>query len=703
MRLSSLFAVGLAFLAAAILSLVAAGFAVSAVEDRTEIGVRQSLDGAGHDWAEVQADGLRVILSGTAPDEATRFNALTVAAEVVDAARVIDQMHITPTADLTPPRFSAEVLRNDSGISIIGLVPAETDRADLVEELGDIVGAEKVADLLETAKYPVPEGWEDALQFAVVALKELPRAKVSVSAGQVEITAIADSRAAKTALERKLNRAAPPGLRLGLAIAAPRPVITPFSLRYIIDEDGGRFDACSAENEASRDRILAAARAAGLTGEASCTIGMGVPSPNWARAAELSLAALARLGGGSVTFADADITLVAVQGTNAGLFDEVVGELENALPEVFALHAVLPAPKDDSAGGTPEFIATRSPEGLVQLRGRLSDDNLRRMADSYAKARFGSESVYTAARVVEGLPQDWPVRVLAGLEALSKLAHGMVSVQPDALQLTGVTHDEDASAEIARLLSDKLGEAEDFTLDITYQAPPEPVDTTPDPEECERRLSEAQQDGKITFEPGSATIAAGSQDIMNRIADILTECKEIRLEIQGHTDSQGREEMNLKLSQARAQSVLNELRARRVLTSTFVAVGYGEARPIAPNDTEEGREANRRIEFRLIRPRPETEQESTLDQVADETAADAEDAEAAEATDEAAGEADAATDAATEAEAAAPEAEAPAPADAATEDTEAASEAPAPAETGADAGTDGGTDGGTDAPSGKEN
>ncbi|TDE39792.1 OmpA family protein [Antarcticimicrobium sediminis] len=618
MRISSLFAVGLTFVVAAILSLVAAGFAVSAVEDSTEIGVRRSLDDAGHHWAEVEADGLRVVLAGIAPDEATRFNAITVAAQVVDAARVIDNMEIAPTADLTPPRFSIEVLRNDSGISIIGLVPVETDRDDLVAELKDIAGTQKVADLLETAAYPTPEGWDAAMQYAVEALRALPRSKVSVSAGQVKITAIADSREAKAALERKLTRAAPAGLRLGLEIAAPRPVITPFSLRFIIDENGGHFDACSAETDAAGARILAAGRAAGLSGEASCTIGMGVPSPNWARAAELSLSALAKLGAGSVTFADADITLVAAQGTNAGLFDAVVGELENDLPEVFALHAVLPAPKD-TAGGPPEFIATRSPEGLVQLRGRLNDDNLRRMADSYARARFGSESVHTAARLVEGLPADWPVRVLAGLEALSKLAHGVVTVSPDSVRLSGVTHDEEASADIAGLLSDKLGEAEDFTLDITYQAPPEPVAASPEPEECERRLSAAQETGKITFEPGSATIAAASQGIMNQIADILTECQDLRLEIQGHTDSQGREEMNLTLSQSRAQSVLNELRARRVLTASFVAVGYGETRPIAPNDTEAGREANRRIEFRLIRPGNEAEEESTLDAVAEET------------------------------------------------------------------------------------
>ena len=57
--------------------------------------------------------------------------------------------------------------------------------------------------------------------------------------------------------------------------------------------------------------------------------------------------------------------------------------------------------------------------------------------------------------------------------------------------------------------------------------------------------------------------------------------------------------MNLRLSQGRADAVLNGLLARRVLTSNLTAQGYGETRPIASNDTEEGRETNRRIEFLL--------------------------------------------------------------------------------------------------------
>ena len=615
MRLPSLLILGFVFAAAAGLSLVAATYAVTGVEQNTEIAVRRTLDTNGHDWAEVQADGLRVILSGTAPDETRRFNALSKARGIVDAARIIDRMDVAPTADLAPPRFSAEILRNDSGISIIGLIPSTTDRGRLLERLGTVGHGQIVTDLLETASFDAPDGWSAALDYAVTSLAGLPRSKVSVDAERVAITAITDSAAAKTQLETELARAAPPGLRLSLNISAPRPVITPFTLRFLIDEDGARFDACSADSRIARGRILSAARKAGLNGTETCTIGMGVPSPRWSEAAAKSIGALARIGNGSITMVDADISLVATPDTDPALFDLVVGELETDLPPVFALHATLPEPEEQTLHEKPEFTATLSPEGLVQLRGRLGDETQRTVVTSFAQAHFGSEAAHMAARVVPDLPPEWPVRVLAGLEALSLLTNGIVTVTGDALSLSGVTQDENANSKIARLLADKLGDTEPYFLDITYRAPPEPVDTTPPPEECEARIAAVQATGKITFEPGSANITSTSLDSVNAIAAILEECGDIRLEIQGHTDSQGREEMNQQLSQARAQSVLNMLRARRILTSSYVARGYGESTPIADNDTEEGREANRRIEFRLIETDiagedPETEGEA---------------------------------------------------------------------------------------------
>ncbi|MEO0391238.1 MAG: OmpA family protein [Pseudomonadota bacterium] len=400
-------------------------------------------------------------------------------------------------------------------------------------------------------------------------------------------------------------------------IAAPRPVITPFTLRFVMDEDGARFDACSAGSEQSRQIIVAAARGAGMTGPDRCTVGMGVPSPRWPQAVAVSISALNELGAGSVTFSDADVTLTAAEGTSQATFDRVVGELETDLPDVFALKAVLPETVDPTAG-PPEFTATLSPEGQVQLRGRLNDEQVRMVTDSYAKSRFGVGNVYMATRLVDELPANWPTRVLAGLEALASLSNGVVRVTPDLLEVSGNTGDEDASSRIATLLADKLESGEAFEIDVTYLEKLDPVASIPTPDECETEIGTILASKKINFEPGSATIASATLDTMDRVAEVLSACGTLRLEIQGHTDSQGREEMNLNLSQARAQSVLNELRARRVPTANFVARGYGETQPIADNETDEGREANRRIEFRLIRPEPSApEQETGLESLAD--------------------------------------------------------------------------------------
>ncbi len=616
MRLSYTLYIGIVFATAAFVALAVANSSVRLIEESSEIGVRDALDAQGLTWAEVEADGLQVALAGTAPNEAIRFRALSVAGSVVDAARLIDEMEVTSTADLTAPRFSAEVLRNSSGLSIIGLIPEASDRAALIERFEDMSDG-PVTDLLETASYPAPQGWEDALAFAVNAMDDLPRAKISVYGGRVSITAITDSVEEKEALETALNRAAPPGLRLSLNISAPRPVITPFTLRFVVDEDGARFDACSADTVATQTRILTAAMAAGLTGTGRCTIGMGVPTPTWGDAAESAIAAVAELGAGTITFSNADVTLVASEGTDQRKFDRVVGELEAELPDVFALYAVLPETPDPSTG-PPEFLAILSPEGQVQLRGRVSDENLRNMADSFARARFGSNSVYTAARVVPDLPADWGARVLTALEALATLSNGAVTVTPNTVIVTGDTGDPDASGEIARILAAKLGEEANFDINVSYREQLDPVAALPTADECEAEIGAILQSGKITFEPGNATIDGSALGTMDAIAELLQKCGDLRLEIQGHTDSQGREEMNLALSQARAQSVLNELQARRVLTSSFTAKGYGETQPIAENDTEEGREANRRIEFRLIRPEPSVvEVETTLESIAE--------------------------------------------------------------------------------------
>ena len=616
MHLSSVLIIVASFFSAALLSMITANFSVKLIEDKSEIGVRSEFDKSGMTWAEVEANGLQVIIAGVAPTEALRFAALSTAGGVVDAARIIDEMQIKAVADIAPPRFSAEILLNDAGLSIIGLIPASTDRADILEQATKNSDSSKITDLIETADYPTPEGWQDALGFALFSMTKLQRAKISVQAGRVAIDAITDSAKEQSKLEKDLNRAAPPGLRLTLNISAPRPVITPFTLRLVKDERSAHFDSCSANTEKARQRILNAAHRAGLQGRSICILGMGSPSPKWGTAVEQGIDAITKLGTGSITFSDTDVTIVAGVGTTQVSFDRIIGELENNLPAVFALYAKLPETEDSSLG-PQEFIATLSPEGLVQLRGRLANENMRNLTESYARATFGTSNVYMAARLVSDLPDTWPLRILTGLEALSKLSYGVVTVTPNMVVVSGSAGEQMASTKIASLLAAKLGEAEEFDIKVTYIEKLDPIAALPTPDECEAEIAAIVAISKITFEPGSATINASALGTMDDIAEILRQCGDLKLEVQGHTDSQGREEMNLNLSQARAQSVLNELRARRVLTSTYTAKGYGEINPIADNKEEAGREANRRIEFRLLRPEPaKPEMQTTLETIA---------------------------------------------------------------------------------------
>ncbi|MEZ5777349.1 MAG: OmpA family protein [Paracoccaceae bacterium] len=594
----------LAFLIAALLSIATAVWAAAVVERRSAEGVAEALEGAGHSWALVESDGLKVTLSGTAPTEAARFRALAVAGTVVDADRLLDVMDVVDPAALKAPEFTIEILRNGDGISLIGLIPDGPGHEKILADLTTLAGEGGVTDMLETADHPMPKKWQETVNFGIDALKSLPRAKISISAGLVAVTAISDSPAEKAKLEAKLRRSAPKGVRVALDISAPRPVITPFTLRFLIDEGGARFDACSADNERSRDRILAAATAAGVSGKTACTIGLGVPTPAWADAATMGIAAMKELGAGSITYSDADISLVAADTVSQETYDRVVGELESNLPEVFSLKAVLtPKPAQDGAAPiVPEFTATLKSDGQIAIRGRIGDALSRDAVEGFARARFGSGSVYAAMRLAPDMPQGWPIRVLAALESLGELDMGEALVRPEIIRISGVSGTQTASDTVARILSDKLGAGENYKLDIRYDPKLDPLLGLPTDEECVSEINAILAASKINFEPGSAQITADGGDTLDKIAERMKDCSDFAMEIGGHTDSQGREEMNQALSRDRAQAILTALMNRRVLTGNLTAVGYGETVPIRDNETEEGREANRRIEFRLIKP-----------------------------------------------------------------------------------------------------
>ena len=107
-------------------------------------------------------------------------------------------------------------------------------------------------------------------------------------------------------------------------------------------------------------------------------------------------------------------------------------------------------------------------------------------------------------------------------------------------------------------------------------------------------------DEKIYFQTAKAVILPKSYDILNSVAQAMVDYSNIKVQVQGHTDSDGSNSYNLKLSNRRANAVREYLIKAGVEESRLESKGFGETTPIADNKTAAGKEKNRRVEFTIL-------------------------------------------------------------------------------------------------------
>lgn len=104
----------------------------------------------------------------------------------------------------------------------------------------------------------------------------------------------------------------------------------------------------------------------------------------------------------------------------------------------------------------------------------------------------------------------------------------------------------------------------------------------------------------IFFDTNKSTLTKQSIVELERLVTLLKKTKKLRIEISGHTDNVGSEQINKRLSEARAKSVEKYLESKGIDAKRLVSIGYGFDQPIESNDTEAGRAANRRTEFKIL-------------------------------------------------------------------------------------------------------
>jgi OOP family OmpA-OmpF porin len=138
-------------------------------------------------------------------------------------------------------------------------------------------------------------------------------------------------------------------------------------------------------------------------------------------------------------------------------------------------------------------------------------------------------------------------------------------------------------------------------VDASGCPPPEPAPAPPPELPAEvARVFNGILEG-VNFASNSSKLTAASLEDLDEVAKTLQEWPDVKVEVGGHTDSQASDAFNMKLSQARAESVMKYLVSKGVDPSRLTAKGYGETRPLADNGTADGRAKNRRVELNQIK------------------------------------------------------------------------------------------------------
>jgi OOP family OmpA-OmpF porin len=234
-----------------------------------------------------------------------------------------------------------------------------------------------------------------------------------------------------------------------------------------------------------------------------------------------------------------------------------------------------------------ELKATITGEAIV-LHGTLADQESIETVVSQAEQGFGADNVTNRLRVGENtsaLPNldGFFLNLVGKSPSLETLT---ASLSGTHLSLKGTVNSAQANKMLASQMTDGLGLNVKNALTVA----------TPS---CDILINELLNSDPINFASGRVKIKNESFELLENIKSTALGCPNANFEVSGHTDSTGKHSLNMKLSEQRAQAVINHLAGLGLNTTKYTATGYGPSRPIADNNTNEGRTRNRRIEFKL--------------------------------------------------------------------------------------------------------
>lgn len=254
-----------------------------------------------------------------------------------------------------------------------------------------------------------------------------------------------------------------------------------------------------------------------------------------------------------------------------------------------------PAPAAVKAAEPPAprpwaFAMDRSADTTV-VSGMVPNDSMRERLLQILRPAAGAGGLDQRLALAPESPESWQAILAALARYLDEFRRVKAELSDEALRISGEMKSDKVRDQFIQFMQARLPSGVSAAFEITIPALTEAAVS------CQKELDDLLLKTAIRFETASTAVSAESMGLLKELAAITQTCPNVKIKVAGHTDASGSEEFNQKLSQGRAQAVSERLVELGVDSKRIATVGYGETRPVAGNDTEEGRALNRRIEF----------------------------------------------------------------------------------------------------------
>ena len=529
----------------------------------------------------------------------------------------------TITAPAVTPYVWSATKAGDATITLEGFAPSFAARAELEQQAAASNPGSQIVNNLKIATGEA-EGFQPLAAFGLGQLADFDTGMASISDNNYTVSGIASDQAAFDRATAAVASTLPGSGVLASASITPPANDGSYSVSATRTDDVIVLEGV-VPSEKDRAEIVAATNALGNVNVVDrMTLASGSPDGiDWGNAVGSVFGSLEGIGNGTVTVRDTVASIDADARDTAG-YDAAnaawSGDLAQGL-EKGSVDIRLPRV-------SPYVWRADKSEGGVTLTGNAPSDDVADKLAADAGSIFGSDAqISSSLNRALGEPVGFEAAANVGMTLLERLENGYAEIVDNTLTVSGVARSPSIKTAVEQAVVASVppgftgvpqitvppaaAQGELLTLGGALNLPepepapepepePEPAVAVIEPAACQLELDETLKSGQIRFATNEAVIEEESFALLDRLAEIVASCPDATVRIEGHTDADGSEAYNQRLSERRAVAVFNYLVVAGISSSRMDAEGFGETRPIAPNNTAEGKAQNRRIQFTVV-------------------------------------------------------------------------------------------------------